>query len=292
MSEENTTEEKVTWNNVMEDVNLDDYREDTADQTTESVNETSEEESAPAVNDNSDVEKDTEEYVIEIDGEEYDLETVSNWKKQSDNKDAWQKSNTLKSQNLARLGKLSEELTNNEDLRDHIKDFYLNDNESLTKLGLDSLQPLEGVEPTKNVEKTIPMKESKNQDVEILKKEVRELAVERRVKSLESQLNQLEAEYPQLLGEEDGKTLEFLKYADDNKFNDLEKAFKNWSYPKMEQALKDSQSYEKNKSRNRGKVVNTSNVGSKGDVKPAKKLESWKDVSVNDPSIAKYFEKE
>ena len=47
MSEENTTEEKVTWNNVMEDVNLDDYREDTADQTTESVNETSEEDMLP-----------------------------------------------------------------------------------------------------------------------------------------------------------------------------------------------------------------------------------------------------
>jgi len=70
---------------------------------------------------------------------------------------------------------------------------------------------------------------------------------------------------------------------------DLDGAFKEWSYDAMQEQLSHYKKLDKNKSRNSGKVVTKAQKGAIDEVKP-KKYKSFKEVSMDDPEIAKYFE--
>ena len=283
-TEENTsvesTDTEVTWNNVTDDVNLSDYAEEPAE-TTESQEETSEVDSSnePVTETNDD----DYEYVVEVDGKEYTLEEVSAWKTDAENKDAWSAKNTQTAQSLASLNNLSKELAENEGLRNHLKDFYSDDTDKLNKLNLDNMMALE-------VEKEQPKAQEPNpleQKVDKLSSEMREVAIDRRQLELEHQLDGLEKSYPQLLG--DQKTLEFLKFATDKGYTNIESAFKDWSFPKMQEIIANQEGLAKNVNRNKGKVVNKSNAGSKGVVKDSK-LKDWNSANMSNPDVKKYFE--
>jgi hypothetical protein len=283
-------EEKVTWANVTEDVNLSDYEGQGTSEITQSHNE------EPAVESDNDVmdrvwsaldtggDSDGAIEVLEIDGKEYAYEDVLGWKKDADNKSSWSKSNTEKAQNIAKVGKLAEVINSDSDFKQHIEDYFVENRETLDQLGLDSLKSLEDNTDTNMSFEEQPMDDPRLVDMQ---NQIEELAIDKKVDFLDNQLSSLESNNPEILGGD--KTLDFLKYVDAKGTTDLDGAFKEWSYPKIQSQLKHYQGLNKNKAKNRGRVINTSNVGAKGEsnVSPIKK---WNQISMENPDIKKYFE--
>ena len=276
-------EKDVTWNNVTEGVNLSDYSEQDAE-ITESQNEEPVVESENTVNDTN---GDSEELidVFEVEGNEYSYEDIIGWKKDADNKSSWNKSNTEKAQNLARVGSLADQIGSDPKLADHIKDYFFENKETLDRLGLDQIKSFEEkVEDNTNLQVEENVTDPK---LDVMKQQIEELAIDKKVNILNQQLTTLENDNPDILGGDD--TIAFLEYVDNNGLQDLDGAFKEWSYPKLQEKLQHYQKINTNKSKNRGKVINTSNVGAKGEsnVTPVQK---WKDISMDNPDIKKYFE--
>ena len=94
----------------------------------------------------------------------------------------------------------------------------------------------------------------------------------------------------------DGKSGEFLDFAEEhaerfvqNGIPNLDLAFKEWSYDAIQDQLTHFKQLANNKSRNAGIVINKSEVGAK-ESKAPKKYTSYKEISVSDPDVAKYFE--
>ena len=244
--------------------------------------ETTTEESSPEVSETEVVDD-----RFEIDGERYDADTIKEWMKDSQNKSEWSKSNTEKAQKLSQWNKLSEKINGDDEFREHIKDFFFDSPEALKSLGLDGELPV----AEKSMDETPSELESR---LEALESVESERVMDSRVEALDSQLTQLEESNPTLLGE--GKSAEFLDFAEEhaerfvqNGIPNLDLAFKEWSYDALQDQLTHFKQLANNKSRNAGIVINKSEVGAK-ESKAPKKLTSYKDISVSDPDIAKYFE--
>lgn len=244
--------------------------------------ETATEEPSPEVNETEVVDD-----RFEIDGERYEADTIKEWMKDSQNKSEWSKSNTEKAQKLSQWNKLSEKINGDDEFREHIKDFFFDDPEAFKSLGLDGELPV----AEKTVEETPSELESR---LEALESVESERVMESRVEALDSQMTQLEESNPSLLGE--GKSAEFLDFAEENAerfvqdgIPNLDLAFKEWSYDAIQDQLTHFKQLANNKSRNAGKVVNSSEGGAK-ESKAPKKYTNFKEMNVNDPDIAKYFE--
>ena len=269
--------------------------DDVKTETTTSQDETTQEEPADeavkesdVVEDNESVEVKTDE--IEIDGNTYNLDTIKEWMNDSNNKQEWQKSNTQKSQELSKWGKFVEKVNKDDEFRNHIKDYFFDNPEEVSKLGLDGKI---GLEIEDADETQVPSE--LEQRLELLEKFEQDRIVEHRVNSLDSELTKLEKEYPEYLGE-DKQVSEFLDFAQnngqrflDNGIPNLNKAFKEWSYDQMQEELAHYKKLGENSKRNEGKIVNSSQVGAK-EVKSPKKILSWNDATMDNPEIAKYFE--
>jgi hypothetical protein len=222
---------------------------------------------------------------FEIDGKEYSRDQILQWRDDSDNKENWQKSNTEKAQELSKWNKLTEKVQKDESFRNHIKDFYYDDPDTVKSLGLDG--------------ETVPLEETKTSNVVEMRLEALESVegarlMEHRVDQLDGVLTKLENDNPDYLGDQD-KVSEFLEFADSNSQKFLEngmpnlgRAFKEWSHGQMQEELAHLKKLDINSKRNTG-VINTSEAGAK-EIKSDKKLSDWKDVSMNDPDIAKYFD--
>jgi len=238
------------------------------------------EESSKEVNDTEE-----EESGVEIDGESYDLDTILQWRDDSANKDSWQKSNTEKAQQLSKWNKLAEKINGDDDFRDHLKDyFYKNPAEADQLLGDVTVIEDPEIKESSDIEKRL----------EAIEHIESERLQENRVDYLDDQLTTLESQNKELLGEE--KTLEFLKFADKNAdkyvsdgIPDLNRAFKEWSYDQLNEQLTHYKKLEQNKTRNSGKVVGKSQIGAVEESSP-KQYKNFKEVSIDDPEIAKYFE--
>ena len=224
---------------------------------------------------------------FEIDGERYEADTIKEWMKDSQNKSEWSKSNTEKAQKLSQWNKLSEKINGDDEFREHIKDFFFDSPEALKALGLDGEMPV----AEESVDETPSVLESR---LEALESVESERVMDSRVEALDSQLTQLEESNPTLLG--DGKSGEFLDFAEEhaerfvqNGIPNLDLAFKEWSYDAIQDQLTHFKQLANNKSRNAGIVINKSEVGAK-ESKAPKKYTSYKEISVSDPDVAKYFE--
>jgi len=282
-------DEKVTWNNVTDDIMSDLQTEQDTIGITQSHNEEPEVESdnindevPSALETEGDSDGDVE--VLEIDGREYAYEDVLGWKKDADNKTSWSKSNTEKAQNIAKVGKLAEVIKSDKEFKQHIEDYFVENRETLDQLGLDNINSLEDI-----TENDVELDSKTFDDPRLvdMQNQIEELSIDKKVDFLENQLSDLENSNPELLGGE--HTIEFLKYVDSKSLSNLDSAFKEWSYPKIQDQLKHYQGLNKNKAKNRGRVINTSNVGAKGEsnVSPIKK---WNQISLENPDIKKYFE--
>ncbi len=225
---------------------------------------------------------------IEIDGENYNMETIKGWMKDSQNKSDWSKSNTEKAQKLSQWNKLSEKINSDDDFRDHIKDFFFDNPDEIKSLGLDGELP---VAEKQNVEEPPSELEARLENLEKLESD---RIMETRIETLDLQLKKLEDSNPSLLGGE--KSGEFLDFAEanakrfvQNGLPDLNLAFKEWSYDAMQSQLDHYKQIAENKTRNTGKVINTSEVGAK-EAKAPKKYKTFREISVSNPDVAKYFE--
>jgi hypothetical protein len=240
------------------------------------------EESSEEVNDTE-----SEPQGIEIDGEVYDQDTIVEWMKDSQNKTEWSKSNTQKAQDVAKWNKLVEKINGDDEFREHIKDYFFDDDSEADKLGLNGKFPDLEVEPQGETPNEL------EQRLEALEEIESERLLDNRVETLDSQLTALEEANPSILNEEGVK--DFLQFTENNaeRFTvegmpSLELAFKEWSYDAMQDQLAHFKKLAENKSRNDGKVIGTSEVGAK-ESKTPKKYTSFKEVSMEDPDIAKYF---
>lgn len=244
--------------------------------------ETTTEEPSPEVNETEVVDD-----RFEIDGERYDADTIKGWMNDSQNKSEWQKSNTEKAQKLSQWNKLSEKINGDDEFREHIKDFFFDDPEAFKALGLDGELPV-AEEPISEAPSEL------EQRLEALEGVESERVLEGRVDFLDNQLTHLEEGNPTLLGDE--KTADFLNFAEENAerfvqngIPNLDLAFKEWSYDAIQDQLTHFKQLANNKSRNSGKIVGNSEFGAKESKSP-KKYTSFKEVSMADPDIAKYFE--
>ena len=225
---------------------------------------------------------------FEIDGERYDADTIKGWMKDSQNKSEWSKSTTEKAQRLSKWNKLSEKINGDDELREHIKDFFFDNPEEFKALGLDgelpvAEQPVVAETPSEIEERLKTLEGIESGRV-----------MESRIDALDSQLTQLEKSNPMLL--EGEKTTEFLTFAENNAdrfiqngIPNLDLAFKEWSYDMLKDQLDHYKQLDNNKSRNAGKIVNSSEAGAK-EAKTPKKYTNFREMSVDDPDIAKYFE--
>jgi len=224
---------------------------------------------------------------FEIDGKDYSRDQILQWRDDSDNKESWQKSNTEKAQVLSKWNKLAERIQEDESFRNHLKDFYYDDPEAVKALGLDGNMEIpqdEIVETPSEIENRLDVLE----DIE------GERVMEHRVDQLDGVLTKLENANPDYLGNQD-KVSEFLEFADSNSqrflengMPNLESAFKEWSYDQMQEQLAHYKKLDENGKRNTG-IINTSELGAK-EIKSDKKVTNWKDISMNNPDIAKYFD--
>jgi len=118
--------------------------------------------------------------------------------------------------------------------------------------------------------------------------------MEHRVDQLDGVLTKLENANPDYLGNQD-KVSKFLEFADSNSqrflengMPNLDSAFKVWVHDQMQEQLDHYKKLDENGKRNTG-IINTSELGAK-EIKSDKKLQGWKQITMDDPDIAKYFD--
>jgi len=228
--------------------------------------------------------------IVVIDGEQYSIDDVQGWMKDSNNKADWQKTNTEKSQQLSRWNKLHEKLNEDGEFRDHIKSFFYDDESQIQKLGLDSeFEVVKTPESDEEADKS-PLEER----LDMLESIESERIMEARVKSLDGQLTKLESEYPEYLGEI--KSEKFLTYAEkhaerfvEDGIPNLGKAFREWSYDAMQKDLVHLKKLQDNKVRNDDLVIGNPKVGIK-ETKVPKQYSNYKEITLADEDISKYFD--
>ena len=225
---------------------------------------------------------------FEIDGKDYSRDQILQWRDDSDNKDSWQKSNTEKAQGLSKWNKLAEKIQEDESFRNHLKDFYYDDPEAVKALGLDGNMEVPGQDEIVETPSEIESR------LDVLEEIEGERVMEHRVDQLDGALTKLENANPDYLGNQD-KVSEFLEFADNNSqrflengMPNLDSAFKEWSYDQMQEQLDHYKKLDENGKRNTG-IINTSELGAK-EIKSDKKVTNWKDVNMDNPDIAKYFD--
>ena len=231
---------------------------------------------------------------FEVDGQRFERDDVLAWREDAENKSDWQKSNTEKAQKLSKWNKLAEKIQNDDSFREHIKDFFFDNPEAVKGLGLDGDMIMEEVAEAEVKNDMNPELESR---LQVLEEVQGERIMEQRVDHLDDVLSNLENQFPDYLGDQD-KVGEFLDFADqnaqsfvENGIPNLERAFREWSYGQMQSQLSHYKLFEENGNRNKGKIIGTDQVGAK-EVKANKELSrDWKKITMDDPEIAKYFDK-
>jgi len=222
-----------------------------------------------------------EDYQVEIDGEVYDGADIMRWREDSANKENWQASNTQKAQEIAKWSKFNDKLSSDTEFRDYVKDFFYDDDASLEKLGLDKdLQPLEYESEDQ------PNEESYDRIGEV-EGRLNEMEFERHVDDLEVELDSIIEDNPDLFSGVDDD-VKFLEFAQESGISDLTQAFKVWGYDKMQGEVDHHRKLDGNRQRNQGKVVHNSKIGATEESSP-KQYKEMKDININDPDIAKYF---
>ena len=230
---------------------------------------------------------------VDIDGNQFTREQILAWREDSDNKESWNKSNTEKAQNLSKWNKLSEKINKDDSFRSHIVDFFFDDPEAIKSLGLDG--DIDIPDPEVKEKVVAPVSPEVEQRLKMLEDIEGDRLLETRVDHLDEQLTNLEDKFPEYL--EGEKVADFLEYADKNatKFVDgnmpnLERAFREWSYGEMQAELDHFKKLDKNGKRNEGKIIGTAQVGAKEVTTPKKLSNNWKEITMDTPGIAEYFD--
>ena len=226
-----------------------------------------------------------------IDGESYDLDTIKMWQEDSTNKENWQKSNTEKAQELAKWNKFAEKLESDADFKEHIKDYFFDNQDQIAKLGLDGKMPIiESEESNEPVQVNSELEER----LQYLESMEDERLMNHMVDQLDVALTTLENNNKSLLGGD--KTDKFLEFVSENaesftegEMTNLDKAFKVWSFDAMQEELNHLKKLNDNRTRNDGKIIADSKKGVQETQTP-KKYKSFRDITMDDPNVSKYFD--
>ncbi len=217
---------------------------------------------------------------FEIDGKTYSEEDILAWMKDSKNKSEWTKSNTHKAQSLARWNKFSKMYGDDQPFKEYILDYFYDDPDTLKKLGFADLDNLdtqgEATEESVDTEVNDPR-------INSIDERVRTIEVENNMKVLERELDTIVDKNPDFF--EDGNSMDFLKFVDENDILDLDAGFKLWSYDKLSDKLAHQKKIEENAKRSTSKVI-ASETGAK-ETKTPFVPKDYKDITVE--SVAKYF---
>lgn len=226
------------------------------------------------------------EYQLEMDGETYSVDDIEQWKKDSDNKSNWNKTNTEKAQGIAGVGKFLKKFQGDEGLRTHLKE-YFKDEKEFESFNLNSTisDVEEQVEGTPFEERLNRLEQFENNRV-----------VDQRTDNLQEELSSLENQYPNVLGTPE-KVMDFLnfsernsaRYRDNNGVIKLSDVFREYSYDALNEELSHFKKLNDNKNTNDGSVVNRSEIGAK-DVQTPKHIQSWKDIDPHDEDFKQYFD--
>ncbi len=229
------------------------------------------------------------EYQLEMDGETYSVDDIEQWKKDSDNKSNWNKTNTEKAQGIAGVGKFLKKFKDDSEFQEHIK-MYFDDEKDFNALNLNNANVQEPEEP-KQVDDN-PLEER------LGKLEVAEntRTIDQRTTNLDTELTSLEGKYPDLLGTPE-KVMNFLDFADSNsaRYRDskgdvsLSHMLREYSFDYLQGELSHLKKLGENKGRNSNSVVNRSEVGAKETLTP-KKFNSWNDIDPHDENLKQYFD--
>jgi len=227
-------------------------------------------------------------YELEMNGQTYTLDDIASWKKDSDNKSEWSKSNTEKAQKIAGVGKFLNKFKEDSDFQEHIK-MYFDDEKDFNSFGLSDAEVPEVEEEQVEVN---PLEERLN----ILETAEQNRIVDQRTENLDIELSDLEKKYPDILGTPE-QVLEFLDFSEMNSARyrnskgdvSLADMFKEYSFDYLQQELSHYKKLGENRDRNSGKVISRSEIGATETVTP-KKYKSWDDIKASDPEINKYFD--
>ena len=238
----------------------------------------------PDVNPEDYLLEDEEDSIFQIDGQEFSIDDVLEWKSDSDNKSNWSQKNTQRAQELARWNALNDRMNEDKDFKSHIKDYFFNDEDAYRKLGLDesyeSLEENEDLNP-----EDYEIKESETSDLEA---RVQELEFERQVNSMEVEFDNLVRANSDIFENEDDE-IQFLEYVEENEIPDLNLAFNLYTRDYYKAEADRARQLNENAGRNYGKVVMNSSVGAR-DVRTPSKPANYKEITMDDPDIAQYFD--
>tara|TARA_R100000808_G_C2153729_1_gene164255 strand:+ start:2701 stop:3600 length:900 start_codon:yes stop_codon:yes gene_type:complete len=231
-----------------------------------------------------------DEYDIEVDGETYSAEQIQQWMNDSNNKEAWQKSNTQKAQELSQWNNLIDKINGDEKFRDYMGDFFYDNPEELAKLNLngeaegiginDPMSSNDGMqEPTEN--------QPSDPRLDELDEKVAELQSAEVVKELENDMDTLVQDNKEIFETEQDE-LNFLEFCVENQVSDLTTGFMLYTWDSLMEQKNHLEKLQGNKEKNQGVIVGTREAGGPEQNAP-KAYSNYKDMSIDDPDISKYF---
>jgi len=244
--------------------------------------------SSPVESSNQEVTESNEEDVYQMfdedEGRFIDNDEIQRWRDSFNNESNWQKSNTEKAQNIAKWNKLMDKVSSDEDFRNHMIEYFGDDKNSINSLGLNGLEALEQLEGSET-----PLQAQNPDKLQSLEQRLDNVELDKRTDVLEVQFNQFVSENSETLGDEKNQ-VEFLQFMNDRGLDDFSEAFKFWNYDNTQEQLKHYKELEQNKQRNTGKVIQTKSIGASKEKTPSRIPSDYKNVNMDNPEIAKYFE--
>ena len=230
-----------------------------------------------------------DEYDLEIDGETFSAEEIQQWMDDSNNKDKWQKSNTQKAQELSQWNNLINKVKGDDKFREYMGDFFYDNPEELAKLNLNG--EADGLNLPEEVgeasEEIVP--EPSNPRLDELDEKVAELESTEVIKELESDMDSLVQDNKEFFESEQDE-LDFLEFCVENECRDLTRGFMLYTWDSLREQVDHLGKLQENRERNQGVVVGTREAGGPEQSAP-KTYSNYKDMSLDDPDISKYFNK-
>ena len=223
-------------------------------------------------------------YLVEVEGEDYSLEDVLEWKKDADNKSKWQDSNTKKAQAISNGSRLLSEIDGNENLKKTITEFFGDNPEKVENMGLNNKYGLHS-EAVQSVDQSNPEGIQDNTVNSELSERVENLEKEKLERSIGDRYDELYKDNPDFF-KTPADGVEFLDYCETNGLYvnndiDMDRTFKIWSYDRMHNKNNHDTKLNENRERNVGKVVNNSEVGARK-VVVNKRVSGYNDITTAD----------
>ena len=225
-----------------------------------------------------------------IDGETYSSEDIQQWMNDSQNKEEWQRSNTQKAQDLSKWNKLVGKISDDEKFREYLGDYFYDNPDELQKVGLDGkAQPLD-------IEQLADQNATKSASEEMIE--------HGRLSSLEEQLDtiqmdkltdEIEAEFDTIVDENPGffetkaDEMEFLEFCSERGISDMGAGFQLYTWDFMNDELEHMNKLSENGARNDAVISERTTGGP--EVNAPRSYKAVNDITLDDPDIAKYFDK-